>query len=67
LLAEQNLLLVTSEKGEVILLNANPKESEEVGRFQAIKGKTWNHAVIAHGRLYLRNASEIACYEWPGK
>jgi outer membrane protein assembly factor BamB len=66
LLADQNLLLVTSEKGEVILLTANPNQSEELGRFQAIKGKTWNHAVIAHGRLYLRNAGEMACYQLAG-
>jgi outer membrane protein assembly factor BamB len=63
LLADQGLLLVTSDKGEVVLLAANPERREELGRFQAVKGKTWNHAVIAHGRLYLRNAEEMACYE----
>ena len=67
LLADQDLLLVTSEKGEVILLAANPNQSQELARFEAIKGKTWNHAVIAHGRLYIRNASEMACYDLPGK
>jgi outer membrane protein assembly factor BamB len=63
LLADQNLLLVISEKGEAILLAANPEEHKELGRFQAIKGKTWNHPVIAHGRLFVRNAEEMACYE----
>jgi hypothetical protein len=28
-----------------------------------IEGKTWNHPVIAHGRPYVRNAEEMACYE----
>ncbi|HEV3145054.1 MAG TPA: PQQ-binding-like beta-propeller repeat protein [Gemmataceae bacterium] len=63
LLADQALLLVTSEKGEIILLRANPTQSEELGRCQAIDGKTWNHAVIAHGKLFIRNAEEMACYE----
>ena len=36
---------------------------EALGRFRAIKGKTWNHPVIAHGRLFVRNATEMACYE----
>jgi outer membrane protein assembly factor BamB len=63
LLADQSLLLVISEEGEAILLAANPRQSEELGRFQAVKGKTWNHPVIVHGRLYVRNAEEMACYE----
>lgn len=63
LLAEQALLVVLSETGQAVLLNANPQQHEELGRFQAINGKTWNHPVIAGGRLYARNAEEIACYE----
>jgi outer membrane protein assembly factor BamB len=67
LLAEQGLLLVVSEKGEAILLAANPEEHEEIGRFQALKGKTWNHPALVRGRLYVRNAEEIACYDLSGK
>jgi outer membrane protein assembly factor BamB len=63
LLAEQSLLLVVTEKGKVVLLRATPEGHEELGQFQALKGKTWNHPVIAHGRLYVRNAEEMACYE----
>ena len=63
LLADQPLLLVVSESGEVVLLAVNPDRHEELGRFQAVDGKTWNHPVIAHGRLYVRNAEEMACYE----
>ena len=63
LLAQQSLLLVLSETGEVILLNANPNKSEVLGRFQAIQGKTWASPVIAKGRLYVRNDEEMACYE----
>lgn len=65
LLADQDLLLVTSESGGVILLAADPAACRELGRFQAIEGKTWNHPVVAHGRLYVRNAEEMACFELP--
>jgi outer membrane protein assembly factor BamB len=63
LLAEQSLLLVVSEGGELVLLAANPRHHEELGRFRALAGKTWNHPVLAHGRLYVRNAEEMACFE----
>ena len=63
LLAEQKLLLVMSETGEAILVAANPEKLDELGRFQAINGKTWNHPVIAHNRLYARNGEEMACYD----
>jgi outer membrane protein assembly factor BamB len=66
LLPEQSLLLVISEKGEALLLAADPEQHRELGRFQALAGKTWNHPVIGHGRLYVRNAEEMACFELTG-
>jgi len=62
LLEDQGLLLVTSETGEVILQAADAQDRKELGRFQALNGKTWNHPVVANGRLFLRNAEEMACY-----
>lgn len=59
---ESRLLIVMGEQGEVVLLSANPKELTELGRFQALTGKTWNHPVLIGDRLYLRNAEEAACY-----
>jgi hypothetical protein len=46
----------------VALLKANSDKLVELGRFTALKGKTWNHPVIARGRLYVRNGEEMACY-----
>jgi outer membrane protein assembly factor BamB len=66
LLKEQALLLVVSEKGEVVLLAADPERQRELGRFLALDGKTWNHPVVAHGRLFVRNAEQVACYELAG-
>src|SRR5262249_53475164 len=66
LLADQGLLLVLSETGDAILVPADPTptdEPRELGRFKALEGKTWNHPVLAHDRLFVRNAKEMACYE----
>ena len=63
LIADQKLLFVISEYGAGVLVSARPDKHEELGRFEAISGKTWNHPVIARGRLYARNSEEIACYQ----
>jgi len=63
LLADQDLLLILSEKGEAVLVEATPDRHHELARIQAIKGKTWNHPVLIKNRLFVRNAEEIACYE----
>lgn len=67
MLCDANQLLVTSEAGEIVLLDANPKEITEVARVQAIQGKTWNHPVLVGNMLFMRNAEEAACFELPQK
>lgn len=63
LLADQDLLLILSERGEVSLVKADPEKHTVVGKFKAIDGKTWNHPVVAHGKLFVRNGEEVACYQ----
>jgi outer membrane protein assembly factor BamB len=63
LLPDQDLLLVLSEKGEAALLEASPTAHKRLAQFQAIEGKTWNHPVNAHGKLFVRNGEEAACYQ----
>jgi outer membrane protein assembly factor BamB len=63
LLADQGLLVVQAVDGKVHLLEANPSEHVELGKFPALKGKTWNHPVVVRNRLLVRNAEEVACYE----
>jgi outer membrane protein assembly factor BamB len=63
LLPEQDAILVSSDTGEIILLSVSREGPKELGRFQAIDGKTWNGPVVAGNRLYLRNAAEMAAYE----
>lgn len=65
LLEKQGLLVILTEKGEVALVEANPKAHKELARIKALEGKTWNHPVIAYGKLFVRNGEEIACLELP--
>ncbi|MBX3398513.1 MAG: PQQ-like beta-propeller repeat protein [Gemmataceae bacterium] len=63
LLADQGLLLVQAVDGKVVLVRATPDEHDEIAKFPALAGKTWNHPVVAHGRLFVRNGIEAAAYE----
>ena len=45
------------------IVAAKAEKHEELCKFKAIEGKTWNHPVIAHGKLFVRNGEEIACFK----
>ena len=64
-LPRQELLLITSEDGYLVLLRADPSNLEELGRKRVFSGKTWNHAAISGRRLFLRNGEEAVCLELP--
>ena len=65
LLADSGQLLIASEKGELVLVRANPDKLNEIATIKAIEGKTWNHPVLVGNRVYIRNAVEAACFELP--
>lgn len=58
-------LLIMAEDGSVAIGVANPESFEELFRFQAIEGMTWNNPALAGNLLLVRNGEQAACYRLP--
>jgi outer membrane protein assembly factor BamB len=56
-------IIVLTEDGEVVLVKADPARHQELAKFEAIRGKTWNHPVITGGILLVRNIREMAAFD----
>jgi outer membrane protein assembly factor BamB len=55
-------IIVVAEDGDVALVRATPERHDELVRFSAIEGKTWNHPIIVDGALLVRNTVEMAAF-----
>ncbi|MBX5495858.1 MAG: PQQ-like beta-propeller repeat protein [Bryobacteraceae bacterium] len=61
LLAGDRLIVIT-ETGDLVLIRPSPDRLQELARFEALEGKTWNNHAIENGFLLVRNATEMAAY-----
>lgn len=62
LLASGHLVILCGD-GDLALVQALPDRHVEIARIPAIKGKTWNHPALSGGKLLVRNAVEMACFD----
>jgi outer membrane protein assembly factor BamB len=57
-----DVLLIQTEPGDVVLVQASPDGHQELARFAALTSKTWNNPALAGDLLLVRNDLEAACY-----
>ena len=62
LLAGDKLVVIT-EDGELVLVDATPEGHRELARVSAIEGTTWNVPAFADGILLVRNTEEMAAFD----
>ena len=56
-------LLVLSDRGKLLLVEATPEAYREKGSVQALEGLCWTAPALADGRVYLRNHDELVVYD----
>jgi len=60
-----DLILIQSEKGDVVLCRANPEKLEELALHKVFTSKTWNAPALAGRYLLVRNDLEAVCLKLP--
>jgi outer membrane protein assembly factor BamB len=60
-----DLLLVQTETGEIVLVDPTPEGLPELSRFRVVDGKIWNSPALAGPYLLVRTEREAALFELP--
>jgi outer membrane protein assembly factor BamB len=55
LIASDGKLLVLTERGELLVIQATPERLVELARAKVINGTCWTHPVLANGFIYCRS------------
>ncbi len=58
-----NRLIVQTEDGELVLVEASPQAHREIARFTIFQQKTWNPPALAGRYLLVRTDTEAVCFE----
>jgi hypothetical protein len=56
-------ILALSDKGELVLMAAEPGAYKELARAKVLDGKCWTTPVISNGFVFVRSTKEAACVD----
>lgn len=64
LMAADGRLILLTEKGELVIAQANAEKFEEINRNQILSGRCWSAPVLANGKLFARNTpGHVVCLD----
>ena len=57
------ILALDGAAGDLVMVKADPKEYQELGRIKPLGGQSWTAPVLADGRLLVRNTQTMVCLD----
>jgi outer membrane protein assembly factor BamB len=66
LVQADEMLVILSDEGKLVLAEATPTAYVEKGSVQALTGRCWTPPTLAGGRIFVRNHAEMVSYELKG-
>lgn len=67
LVAQGNLILALDQRGELLLLRANPREFELLGRCAVSEQETWAHLAVCGEEVFVRELNALGVYRWQAR
>ncbi len=64
LVAQKDLILALDQKGELLLLKANPKEFELLGQRKVSDQDTWAHLAVCGDEVFVRELNALSVFRW---
>jgi outer membrane protein assembly factor BamB len=59
-----NHLLALDERGDLLLIVANPAESQLLDRKKVSETSTWAHLAVVDQNIYVRSLDALICFRW---
>ena len=59
-------LIVLSERGRLLMVEAVPEAYKETASAEVLQGKCWTMPTLVNGKLYVRNQKEMVCLDLKG-
>jgi outer membrane protein assembly factor BamB len=63
LMIADGYLIVLSDQGKLAIAPATPDGYKEISNFTVTKNKTWTVPVLADGKLFIRDESDLYCFD----